>query len=88
LSFIKSTKIKHFLIIYNKLTTPINEFVLENTISTPDDFSLRRKDYISEMGFTDESLHVFVVVTVLITTGVTSRGEKGLRIRRRSSLRF
>ena len=25
---------------------------------------------------------------VLITTGVTSRGEKGLRIRRRQSLRF
>jgi hypothetical protein len=31
---------------------------------------------------------VFVVVPVLITTGVTSRGEKGLRIRRRQSLRF
>ena len=28
------------------------------------------------MSFTDESLHVFVVVPVLITTGVTSRGEK------------
>jgi hypothetical protein len=27
-------------------------------------------------------------VPVLITTGVTSRGEKGLRIRRRQSLRF
>ena len=40
------------------------------------------------MCFTDESLHVFVVVPVLITTGVTSRGEKGLRIRRRQSLRF
>jgi hypothetical protein len=53
-----------------------NKFVLENTISTPDDFSLRRKDYISEMSFTDESLHVFVVVPVLITTRVTSRGEK------------
>ncbi len=62
--------------------------MLENTISTPDDFSLRRKDQISEMSFTDESLHVFVVVPELITTGVTSRGEKGLRIRRRQSLRF
>ena len=28
------------------------------------------------MCFTDESLHVFGVVPVLITTGVTSRGEK------------
>jgi hypothetical protein len=26
----------------------MNEFVLENAISTPDDFSLRRKDKISE----------------------------------------
>ena len=40
------------------------------------------------MSFTDESLHVFVVVPVLITTGVTSRGEKGLRIRRRQVLDF
>ncbi len=62
--------------------------MLANTISTPDNFSLRRKDLISEMSFTDESLHVFVVVPVLITTGVTSRGEKGLRIRRRQSLKF
>ncbi len=55
--------------------------MLANTISTPDEFSLRRKDYISEMCFTDESLHVFVVVPVLITTGVTSRGEKGLIVK-------
>ncbi len=27
-----------------RLTKPINEFVLENTISTPNVFSLRRKD--------------------------------------------
>jgi len=88
LSFIKSTKIKAFLINFIIIDKTSYEFVLENTISTPDDFSLRRKDYISEMSFTDESLHVFVVVPVLITTGVTSRGEKGLRIRRRQSLRF
>jgi hypothetical protein len=50
--------------------------VLANAISTPDDFSLRRKDYISETCFTDVSLNVFVVVPVLITTRVTSRGEK------------
>jgi hypothetical protein len=88
LSFIKSTKIKAFLINFIIIDKTSYEFVLENTISTPDDFSLRRKDKISEMSFTDESLHVFVVVPVLITTGVTSRGEKGLRIRRRQSLRF
>ena len=84
----KSTKIKAFPINFIIIVKTSYEFVLENTISTPDDFSLRRKDYISEMSFTDESLHVFVVVPVLITTGVTSRGEKGLRIRRRQSLRF
>ena len=88
MSFIKSTKKKEFLINFIIIDKTSYEFVLENTISTPDDFSLRRKDKISEMSFTDESLHVFVVVPVLITTGVTSRGEKGLRIRRRQSLRF
>ena len=87
MSFIKSAKIKAFLINFIIIDKTSYEFVLENTISTPDDFSLRRKDYISEMSFTDESLHVFVVVPVLITTGVTSRGEKGLR-KGRQSLRF
>ena len=88
MSFIKSTKIKSFLINFTIKDKTSYEFVLENTISTPDEFSLRQKDKISEMSFTDESLHVFVVVPVLITTGVTSRGEKGIRIRRRQSLRF
>ena len=44
LSFIKSTKIKAFLINFIIIDKTSYEFVLENTISTPDDFSLRRKD--------------------------------------------
>ncbi len=44
LSFIKSTKIKAFLIDFIIIDKTSYEFVLENTISTPDDFSLRRKD--------------------------------------------
>jgi hypothetical protein len=57
LSFIKSTKIKAFLINFIIIDKTSYEFVLENTISTPDDFNSRRKDYICEMCFTDVSLH-------------------------------
>jgi len=51
----KSTKIKAFPINFIIIVKTSYEFVLENTISTPDDFSLRRKDEISETCFTDES---------------------------------
>jgi hypothetical protein len=44
LSFIKSTEIRAFLINFIIIYKTSYEFVLANTISTPDDFSLRRKD--------------------------------------------
>ena len=41
LSFIKSTKIKAFLINFVIIDKTSYEFVLENTISTPNDFSFK-----------------------------------------------